>query len=174
MVHDELGAGVEVCPVEFVWNIPAERTKLPPLLNHGVEEGHRVQHVRPGGVVGVVQRILGYISIGSLQAGSDTLRRFVGELEGHLEETDREVFIHLCGQPEPDPGPWLEIGNPEPGSWRELRSVRMDRIRWRGDKSREPCCRIRPALILDPGLSSQENLLRGSRKYISEPRNNLL
>ena len=32
VVHDELGGGVEVRPVELVGNVPAQRSKLAPLL----------------------------------------------------------------------------------------------------------------------------------------------
>ena len=54
MVHDELAARHEVRPVEVVRHVPADGPELLPLLDDVVEEGHGVQEVGPGGVVGVV------------------------------------------------------------------------------------------------------------------------
>ena len=80
VVHHELNAGIEVCPVELVRNVPAERPKLPPLLERGVQEGHGEQDGVPGRLVGVVQDVLADVSVGPLQTGSDTLGRLVGVL----------------------------------------------------------------------------------------------
>ena len=47
---------------------------------------------------------MGDVGVGSFQAGSDPLGRFVGELEGHLKESDGEVLVDLSGQPQPEVG----------------------------------------------------------------------
>ena len=80
MVHHELDARVEICPVELVRDVPAERPELPPLLQGGVQEGHCEEDSVPGGLVGVVQDVLADVSVGPLQTGSDTLGRLVGVL----------------------------------------------------------------------------------------------
>ena len=104
MVHHELVAGGEVGPVELVGDVPADGSVLPPLLDDGVEEGHGVQHGRPGGVVGVVQVVLGDVGVGSLHTGSNTLRGLVGELQGHLQQPDGEVVVDLRGEPQSEVG----------------------------------------------------------------------
>ena len=104
VVHHELVAGREVSPVELVGDVPADGTVLPPLLHDGVEEGHGVQHGRPGGVVGVVQVVLGDVSVGSLHTRSDPLRWLVGELQGHLQQADGELLVDLRGDPQPEGG----------------------------------------------------------------------
>ena len=59
MVHHELVAGGEVCPVELIRDVPADGPVLPPLLHDGVEESHGVEEGGPGLVAGVVQVVLG-------------------------------------------------------------------------------------------------------------------
>ena len=102
MVHDELCAGCEVRSVELIRDVPAERPKLAALLQHGVQEGDRIEHGGPGEVVGVVQGVLGDVRVRPLQARSDPLRRFVCVLQSHLEESDWETLVNLRCHPQPD------------------------------------------------------------------------
>ena len=55
-------------------------------------------------MVGVIEGVLGDVGVGPFQAGSDPLGRFVGELEGHLKESDGEVLVNLRGQSQPEVG----------------------------------------------------------------------
>lgn len=47
VILHKLDAGIEVRGVEFVWDVPAQRTEFPPLLNHRVQEGHSIEHGSP-------------------------------------------------------------------------------------------------------------------------------
>ena len=47
MILNELNAGCEIRLVEFVRNIPSERTKFPPLLNGGVKKRDPIQDRLP-------------------------------------------------------------------------------------------------------------------------------
>lgn len=102
MILYELNAGSEVSLIELVGNIPTQRTELPPLLHHCVQEGDGVQQRRPLRLTRVVQEVLADALVRPLQAGSDPLRRLVGELDGHLQETDGELLVHLRRQPQPE------------------------------------------------------------------------
>ena len=102
VVHDELSAGCEVSSVELIGNIPAKRTKLATFLEDGVQECNSVEHGGPGKVVGVVQRVLGDVSVRPLQAGSDPLGWLVRVLQSHLQQTDRESLVDLCCHPQPE------------------------------------------------------------------------
>ena len=102
VVHDELSAGCEVSSVELIGNIPAQRTELATFLEDGVQEGNSVEHGGPGKVVGVVQRVLGDVSVRPLQAGSDPLGWLVRVLQSHLQQTDRESLVNLCCHPQPE------------------------------------------------------------------------
>lgn len=48
----------KVCLVELIWNIPAKRPKLAPLLNHGVQECYSIQERRPLWLRWVVHSVL--------------------------------------------------------------------------------------------------------------------
>ena len=102
MVHDELRAGCEVRSVELIRDVPAERPKLAALLQHGVQEGDRIEHGGPGKVVGVVQGVLGDVRVRPLQARSDPLRWFVCVLQSHLEQPNWESRVDLCCHPQPE------------------------------------------------------------------------
>ena len=85
VILHKLYTGSEVCLVELIGDVPAEGSKLSPLLNRGVQEGHRVQHRLPLGQVGVVEHLLSDPSVRPLYAGLYTLRRLVGELDTRLQ-----------------------------------------------------------------------------------------
>ena len=102
MVHDELGAGCEVCSVEFIRDVPTKGPKLAAFLEHRVQEGNGIEHCGPGKVVGVVQGVLGDVRIRPLQARSDPLRWLVCVLQSHLEESDWETLVNLRCHPQPD------------------------------------------------------------------------
>ena len=89
MVLDELDAGGEVGLVKLVRDVPAEGAKLPPLLDGGVEEGHRVQHGLPLVKVGDVQLLLADAGVGAFEARLHSLRRLVGELDAGLNAGDK-------------------------------------------------------------------------------------
>lgn len=59
MVLDELNAGREVSLVKLVGYVPAQWTELAPLLDDGVEEGHRIEQRGPLGGRCVVEEVLG-------------------------------------------------------------------------------------------------------------------
>ena len=71
-------------------------------LNDSVQEGDRVEEERPRRVVGVVQSVLSDIGVCPLQACPDPLWRFVGELNGHLQQPDRELLVYLGRHPQPE------------------------------------------------------------------------
>ena len=81
----ELDASSEVRLVELVWNVPSQRTKLPPFLYGGVQESHCIQHWPPLWEVGVIQLFLADASIGTLQSCLHPLRWLIRELDACLE-----------------------------------------------------------------------------------------
>lgn len=84
MILNKLNTGIEVAGVEFIWDIPAERSKFPSFLDYSVKECDTKQHWLPLWHVRDLQEVLGYVSIASLEACLDTLRRLIGELDRHL------------------------------------------------------------------------------------------
>ena len=93
MVHHELNARVEICPVELVRNVPAESPELPPLLEGGVQEGHGEEDGVPGRLVGVVQDVLADVRVGPLQTGPDALRGLVGVFLANILSLNHYVII---------------------------------------------------------------------------------
>lgn len=84
----------EVLLLRTILQVPNTFLNNPPMasiiythLNNSMQESHSVQQHRPARMVGVVQGVLGDVSVGSFQAGPDALRRLVSELEGHLKYT---------------------------------------------------------------------------------------
>jgi hypothetical protein len=84
VVLHKLHAGIEVSGIEFIWNVPSQGSKLPSLLDHGVHEGHTIQHGLPLRHVGNIEEILAKSSVGSLQASLNALWGLVGEFNGNL------------------------------------------------------------------------------------------
>ena len=52
-------------------------------------------------MIRVVQCVLRDVRVGPLQAGPDPLRRLIRELDGHLEQADRELGVDLRRHPNP-------------------------------------------------------------------------
>lgn len=84
VVLNKLDTGVEVGRVELIWNVPAERTKLAPLLHNCVQERHTKQHRLPLGHAADVEEVLRHARVRSLQSCLHALWRLVRELDRHL------------------------------------------------------------------------------------------
>lgn len=60
MVLDELHSGIKVRLIEFIRDVPPQRTKLAPLLDSGVQESHGIQHGLPLGPGAHIQQVLAH------------------------------------------------------------------------------------------------------------------
>ena len=81
-------------------DVEAERPKLTPLLHDRVQEGERVEHCLPLRVTGCVKHVLVDPRIGILEASAHARRRLVRNLDGHLQQPDREADVRLGGDPQ--------------------------------------------------------------------------
>ena len=93
MILNKLYAGIEIRRVEFVGDVPAERTELSSLLNDGMQEGHSEQHRFPLRQIGNVEEVLSDAGVGPLQAGPDTLGRLIREFDRHLYASKQTLTI---------------------------------------------------------------------------------
>ena len=73
-------------------------------LNDCVQKCDGIEQHRPGVMIGVIQSVLANFCVGPLQASPDALGRLVGELDGHLQQTDGEAGIDFGRQPETEIG----------------------------------------------------------------------
>ena len=103
-----LNTDPQICLVELVRDIPAQRTELSPLLNGRVEETQPEQQLLKGGrlltrveELHVADRIG---QVGSGQVGFETLGRLVRHLDAVLEDWDREGRRGVTCQPQPKVG----------------------------------------------------------------------
>ena len=102
MILDALNAAGHVRLIEFVLDVPAQRSVLAALLQDGVQEGHGVDQQRPGRRRRVIEQILRDVGEGALETGADALRRLVGELNGRLQQAAGEAGVHFGGDPQPE------------------------------------------------------------------------
>lgn len=102
MVLDELDSGCEIRLVEFVRNVPSNRTKLPSLLNGCMEEGDNIKEWLPLQHVADVKLVLRDQSIGPLETRLDALRWLGGELDRCLEKVYRKLRVDLGRDPAPE------------------------------------------------------------------------
>mmetsp|Transcript_50868 Transcript_50868/g.110495 ORF Transcript_50868/g.110495 Transcript_50868/m.110495 type:complete len:516 (-) Transcript_50868:227-1774(-) len=93
-VHPQVGQRrhhVRVVPL--VRDVPPNRTKLAPLLRHGVEEGHREDELLEGlGLVAGVEVLVAQVVVGALDVGAQPLGGLVGELDAVLKHRHGEGF----------------------------------------------------------------------------------
>ncbi len=91
-----LNGDPEIRLIELIRNVPSEGSKLPPLLNEGMEEAEAKEHLVPVleivlDTVVVVRVRDGVPHEGTEEIGSKTLRSLVRHLHAVLENRDREV-----------------------------------------------------------------------------------
>ena len=103
-----LHADPEVGLVELVGYVPAESSKLPPLLHQSVEEAEAEEQLAPGlGLVAALKEARigdGVIEVGAEEVGSEALWRLIGHLDtcrervasGHVHGTLRGRGLPFC------------------------------------------------------------------------------
>eukprot|EP00962_Isochrysis_galbana_P006126 scaffold1658_cov115-Isochrysis_galbana.AAC.11 len=100
---ERLHRHLQVGPVEFVPDVPAERPKLAPLLHHRVEEGHAEEQLVPLVRLGAVGPLLfGHGGPRAFQIGPQPLGRLEGHLDRRLQNRHREVLCRHRRQPQPE------------------------------------------------------------------------
>ena len=97
---NKLNGGVEVRLIKLIGYIPAERPKLAPLLDTRVQKSGRVKQWLPLGTVGHLEEIGAQPLEAPFQAGLYALRGLCRELDGDLEQTDRELGVRLGRDPD--------------------------------------------------------------------------
>ena len=95
----------QVRVIELVRNVPAQRRKFAPLLNHRMEETQTKQKfpkwlflIAAIEELGIAERI---DEVGANNVGPETLGRLVGHLDRVLQHGDRKSWRRVRCEPEP-------------------------------------------------------------------------
>ena len=102
MILNALDGPDQIRLVKFVDGVPAKWAVFAPFQQDSVQESHGVNERRPSGRWRVIQKILRDVCQRSFHRSADPLRRFVGELDGRLKETDGELAVDFGGDPQPE------------------------------------------------------------------------
>ena len=102
MILAEDERGLEIGRVELVRDAEAKRSELSALVHNGVHEADGEDDVSPLLIwLDLLEEVLSDQGrVGTGHTSSDTLRRLSGDLDGHLEETEREASVRLASDPE--------------------------------------------------------------------------
>lgn len=84
---DNRHAHLEVRLIEVIVHVPADLAKLPPLLDHSVEEGQHVDQGLEGGMRTLLQHVIGNLEIGCSHVQFEPVRW----LCDHLQESGRQT-----------------------------------------------------------------------------------
>mmetsp|Transcript_115844 Transcript_115844/g.374314 ORF Transcript_115844/g.374314 Transcript_115844/m.374314 type:complete len:219 (-) Transcript_115844:153-809(-) len=105
MLLKEEQACIKVRVVVLVGHAPANRPKLPALLDDTVEEGLDIHQRSPFLEVNLVDQLLGHHGrVCPVKARLQARRRFKRHLDCDLEEPDRECWRDLAGDPKAEVG----------------------------------------------------------------------
>mmetsp|Transcript_19768 Transcript_19768/g.49749 ORF Transcript_19768/g.49749 Transcript_19768/m.49749 type:complete len:387 (+) Transcript_19768:2610-3770(+) len=101
MLLEEHEAGFQIGVVVLIGDAPPDRPELTPLLHHGVEDRLDESDLAPLLVINLFQRLLRHHGrVGTEEPCLQTRRRFRRDLDRHLQQSNRERFCNLDGEPQ--------------------------------------------------------------------------